>query len=184
MRIAVGPLLALILLIMPACQKSEAQVASDALARGLEAHNQGRLDEATAAYRAVLAHDPNNKYAFYNLGVIDQFAGRATAAESNYRLALSIDPDYAPAAYNLAIIRTAAGSTDEAIDLYKRAVGSQPGWAAAHWNLGLMLRAAGQSQAAEAELARAQQLDPTLRVPTVVPSTPAPTAEPPGASAP
>jgi Tfp pilus assembly protein PilF len=77
--------------------KTDAESVSQTLDRGLQAHVEGRLDDATAAYRQVLARDPGNKFALYNLGLIDQTAGRRDAAERNYRLALQTDPNYAPA---------------------------------------------------------------------------------------
>src|SRR5713101_4249324 len=57
-------------------RKSGAELASDALNRGLQAHSAGRLDEAATEYREVLVHDAQNKFAFYNLGLIDQTSGR------------------------------------------------------------------------------------------------------------
>ncbi len=143
--------------------KSEAEQASDALDRGLKAHAAGQIDEAAADYREVLTHDPQNKFAFYNLGLIDQTAGRADAAEKNYRLALSADPNYEPALFNLAILRTSAGSTQEAIDLYRRATAADANEAGAHLNLGLLLRATGQQTEGDAEVKRAVELNPKLQ---------------------
>ena len=144
------------------CGRSEADLAADALDRAMKAHVAGRIDEAADGYREVLAHDPQNKYAFYNLGLIDQTAGRSDAAERNYRLVLASDPNYGPALFNLAIIRAAAGATPEAIDLYRRAVATQPNYAGAHLNLGLLLRASGQKVEGDAEVKRAIELDPSL----------------------
>ena len=166
MRVVAVILLALGWSLLFGCQKSDADIAAAALDKGLQAHQQGKVDEATAAYREVLAHDPNNKFAFYNLGLLEQTANRATAAENNYRMALSIDPNYGPALFNLAILRTAAGSTPEAIELYRKAIAAQPEAAGAHLNLGLLLRSTGQSQEGDAEVARALALDPKLGAPT------------------
>jgi tetratricopeptide (TPR) repeat protein len=151
---------------------SEAEKASEALNRGLQAHVEGSMDEATAAYREVLEHDPHNKFAFYNLGLIDQTLDRPESAENNYRLALSEDPDYAPALFNLAILRKAAGADQEAVELYRRVVNVQPDNAGAHLNLGLLLRSIGQTADGDAEIQRAVELDPTL----VPPASPEPSA--------
>lgn len=69
-------------------------------------------------YQLVLVLDPENKFAYYNLGLIDQTLGRTDAAASNYSDALTFDLDLGPAVFNLAIIRAEQRSTDEAIDLY------------------------------------------------------------------
>jgi tetratricopeptide (TPR) repeat protein len=146
--------------------------ANDAVTKGLQAHAAGRLDEAAADYRQALALDPRNKFAVFNLGVIDQSQGRADSAENNYRLALQIDPNFTSALFNLAILRTAAGSTQEAIQLYRRVIAAEPNNAASHLNLGFLLLQTGQQADGNAELALAVQLDPNLAPRIVLTPTP------------
>jgi len=166
------------LLAAGACRhkKTEAQLAADALARGLKAHTAGNLAEASKDYHDVLAHDPNNKFAYFDLGVIDQAAGRNAEAEGNYRSALKTDPDFEPALFNLAILRTAI-DINEAISLYRHAAAVSPNEATVHLNLGFALRQAGDVAAGEAELARAVQLDPALQS-RITPPQPAGTTTP------
>jgi tetratricopeptide (TPR) repeat protein len=168
-------LLVLAILLSGACSKgkSDADQAATALAAGLKAHAAGRLQEAEADYRKVLIYDPRNKFAYYNLGLIDETQGDAGSAESNYRIALTIDPDFVPALFNLAILRTSADSAREAIDLYKHVIQVDASYAAAHLNLGFLLVDDGQAKKGKAELAIAVGLDPTLasRIPAdLVPS--------------
>ena len=62
-------LLAVVLTVGFSCsKKSEAELANEALQQGIAAQNAGRLAEAAADYREVLVHDPNNKYAYFDLG--------------------------------------------------------------------------------------------------------------------
>jgi tetratricopeptide (TPR) repeat protein len=154
-------------------KKSDAQLASEALANGIAAQKTGRLADAAAAYREVLTHDPNNKFAYYNLGLIDQTNAALASSESNYRLALAIDPKFVPALYNLAIVETNLGNLDEAIDLYRQAITVQPDYADAHLNLGFALIDAGQRKEGKGELDAAVQLDPSLesRIPKHVTAT-------------
>src|SRR5213593_4103543 len=84
-----GALIVLVLAGACAKGKSDAEQASAALAAGLKAHAAGRLDEAASDYRKVLVYDPRNKFAYYNLGVIEQAQGDDGSAESNYRIALT-----------------------------------------------------------------------------------------------
>jgi tetratricopeptide (TPR) repeat protein len=140
--------------------------ADDALARGLQAHAAGKLDEATTAYFETLAKDPKNKFAFYNLGEIAQRQARPAAAESYYRLALEQDAKMTSALFNLAILRTNAGATQEAVELYRRVIAAEPNNAPAHFNLGLALRLLGQAAEAQTELATAQRLDAKLVAPS------------------
>ena len=138
----------------------------DALSRGLQAHAAGKVDEATTAYFETLAKDPNNKFAFYNLGVIAQGQNRVAAAEAYYRLALEQDAKLTSALFNLAILRNIAGANQEAADLYRRVTAAEPNNAAAHFNLGLVLRLLGQTAEAQTELATAQRLDAKLVAPS------------------
>lgn len=143
-------------------QKTPQEEAAETLDRALQAHVDGKIDEASEGYRQVLVKDPQNKFAYYNLGLIDQRAGRPQAAEGNYRLALNSDPDYVPALYNLAILRANAGATQEAIDLYRHAIQVNPNFAPAHLNLGFLLRQTGQQAAGDAEINRALEIDPSI----------------------
>jgi tetratricopeptide (TPR) repeat protein len=154
----------LLLVALSACggSKSKAQKASDALNAGLKAQVAGNLSAAAGDYQKVLDTDPKNKYAYYNLGLIAQTQGDAATAEKNYRLTLGIDRNFVPALFNLAIIRSNAQATSEAIDLYKRVISLDDSQAGAHFNLGLLLRQTFPGAAAEAEIAKAVQLDPSL----------------------
>jgi tetratricopeptide (TPR) repeat protein len=132
------------------------------LAKALRAHVQGKLDDAVRDYNAVIAADPNNKFAHYNLGLIHQIRKQTSDAEKEYRLALSVDPRYVPALYNLAILRSLDGDTAGAIELDRRAIAGSPRYAAAHFNLGLLLLKAGRNAEGNREIAAAIKLDPTL----------------------
>jgi tetratricopeptide (TPR) repeat protein len=163
---------ALILLLVGgvACghKKSPAQLANDALQAGLQAQKAGNLQEAAADYREVLKQDPNNKFAHYDLALIDQTQGNNLSAEAGYQRALQIDPDFGPALFNLAIVETALGDTDQAVTLYRHVIELDQKNAGAHLNLGLLLRQLGQTKEAARELEIAVQLDPTLasRIPS------------------
>jgi tetratricopeptide (TPR) repeat protein len=132
------------------------------LESALQAHAEGRLDDAVRLYQQVLALDPQNKFAYYNLGLIDQTQGRIDAAAANYTEALAIDPGFEPALFNLAIIRADQGSTDEAIELYRRVLEANADDAGAHLNLGFLLLESGQREEGRLELATAVGLDPSL----------------------
>lgn len=152
--------------------KSDEQKAADKVEAGLDAHVEGKTDEALKLYEEALALDPNNKLAAYNLGLIKQLAGDAAAAERYYRMALTVDPGFAPALYNLAIVVTPTNPT-EAEQLYRRAIAADPTAAAPHRNLGFLLQAQGREEEAQQEFALANQLDPQG-----APSTTAPPAQP------
>jgi tetratricopeptide (TPR) repeat protein len=147
----------------------QAQASAD-LALALKAHQEGRLDDAIELYKSVIALDPGNKYAYYNLGLIHQTRGAYPLAEGEYRGVIAIDPEFVPALFNLAVLQAERGEPEEAIDLYRRVLVIQPDNAAAHLNLGFALLDAGQRAEGKAELQQAVDLDPTLasRIPDKV----------------
>ena len=136
--------------------------ARSTLSAALQAHADGRLDEASRLYRRVLILDPQNKFAYYNLGLIAQTHGLDQDAADDYGQALRIDPTFAPALFNLAIVRTAQGDTRAATDLYRQAIAANPGDARAHLNLGFLLLEAGDRRAGTHEFRAAVELDPSL----------------------
>jgi tetratricopeptide (TPR) repeat protein len=159
--------------------RPNAKKASTELNAGLKAHAAGNLSVAVADYQGALKYDHKNKYALYNLGVIDAANGNYGLAEDKYRVVLALDPNYAPALYNLAILRTARGDSTEAMTLYERVLAADTKAAAAWLNLGLLQRAAGQHVAGDSSIQKAITLNPKLKDPpksTVTPATPSGTA--------
>lgn len=178
-------LLAIVVTAIGACGgKSKEEVANEAVAKGLQAHFEGRLDEASSSYHQALDENPRDKYALFNLGVIEQSSGRGVSAENFYRLALATDPDFPPALFNLAILRNDAGAVQEAIQLYRRAITVEPGNASAHLNLGFALATVGQQGEADASLQRAVQLNPALASRVPPPAQPPTAARPEGENSP
>jgi tetratricopeptide (TPR) repeat protein len=163
-RVVVLATAVLLMLSIAACSGNEDEQtkAADTLAAALQAHQDGRLDDAVELYKEVVALDPDNKFAYYNLALIHQSRGANSLAEGEYRGVLAIDPEFVPALFNLAILKTARDEPDEAVDLYERVIEVRPDYAAAHLNLGFLLLATGHRQEGKAELQRAVDLDPSL----------------------
>lgn len=142
--------------------KNDQEKAGDLLAKGLQAHQEQKLDDAVKIYTRVLELDPNNKFAHYNLGLVDQTQGRPSKAEEHYRAALDLDSAFALALYNLGVLRAQAGATGEADALYRRAIASMPSFAEPHLNLGLLLRDQGRADEANGFLRAAVELNPSF----------------------
>ena len=142
----------------------DAKKASAAVDAGLKAHSEGDIAAATEAYNEALKYDPTNKFAFYNLALIDESNSNYGLAEEKYRAALKTDAAYEPALFNLAILRTNA-DPEEAIELYQKAVASNKKDAAAWLNLGLLLRTEGQERAGDKAVLKALALNPDLKDP-------------------
>jgi Tfp pilus assembly protein PilF len=142
--------------------KNPQKAAATLLQKALQEEIAGNTAQAQTDFAEVVRLDPQNKYGFYNLGLIAQNAGKNADAANQYRLALTIDGSFAPALYNLGILQTAAGDTTGAIDLYRRAIAASPNTANAHFNLGLLLRKTGKTAEGNKEVQTAVKLDPTL----------------------
>jgi hypothetical protein len=100
--------------------KGRPQEGHDRSRRRPQAHAAGDLT-GVADYKTTLKYDPDNKFAFYNLALIDASNGNYGLAEGNYRSAIKPMRRYEPALFNLAILRTSA-DPKEAKALYHRAV--------------------------------------------------------------
>jgi tetratricopeptide (TPR) repeat protein len=156
---------AVVALSLAACggdDQSDAERASDLVRQGLAAHRDDRLDDAGDLYRRAIEANDRNKFAHYNLGLVEQSSEHPAEAERQYREAVAIDPNFAAALFNLAVLRTQAGAPDEAVNLYQRVTTLQDDNAAAHLNLGLLLDQLGRRAEAAQELDRAVEIDPAL----------------------
>lgn len=105
------------------------------LAVGLQAAVEDRHNDAVAALNRVLEEDPENLYALYNIGQVEQARGNNAEAENYYRQALDVEFEYTPALFNLAIILSARNDHQGAAELYQRVTEIEPENANAFLNL-------------------------------------------------
>jgi Flp pilus assembly protein TadD len=133
-------------------------VLQDALAH----HQAGRLEEAEALYRAVLAAEPRNADALHLLGVAAQQQGRPAEAVALIGRALEIVPGFGPAHANLGNALLVLGRMEEAAQSFRRAADLDPGNADVRNNLGVALNALHRSAEAEAACREAIALNPDL----------------------
>jgi Flp pilus assembly protein TadD len=119
------------------------------------------LGGAAKTYRKVLEVDPDNKRAWYNLGVIAQRDGKKTEARTAYDKALKSDPNFSPALYNKAILLEPS-DTDQAIGILQRIVAANPKASTAYLHLGQNLAKKDRDSEAKAAFGRAVRLDPSL----------------------
>jgi len=119
-----------------------------AYARAVNHHQEGRLQEAIALYRQILAHRPDLAEAHVNLGTALQSQGAIQDAIVHFERAIALKPDEAEAHYNLGNALVLAGR--DPLPAYRAAVRLAPYHAQAHYNLGIALEGAGQSKEAMA----------------------------------
>lgn len=126
----------------------------------MQHHRAGRLAEAEAAYRAILAADPGNIDALHLLGVVAHQGGRQEQAAELIARSLSLNAGNAAAHSNLGVVLAAQGKPEEAIAAFHRALALQPDFADAYFGLGNALRDQGRRDEAMACLQQALALKP------------------------
>jgi SAM-dependent methyltransferase/Tfp pilus assembly protein PilF len=116
-------------------------------ASALRHHQAGRLDEAEALYRQILAGNPAHTECLQNLGVIGIARGRSDAAIDLLRRAIAINPGLVAAHVNLGALFSTLGRAEEAIECYLRAIELAPDALEVHNSLCALLLARGQHDA-------------------------------------
>ncbi len=133
---------------------------AEALAIAVQHHQAGRLREAEAIYRQILAAYPDHHDAWHLLGLIACAIGEHQAGVECIRRALALKPDWAEAHFNLGNAWKEQGKLDLAVACYQSAVQQKSNFAEAHNNLGLAWRGRGDLDQAEACYQRALESKP------------------------
>ncbi len=124
------------------------------------AAQEGRQEEAIAAYQEALADNPECAPAWHAIGNIRSGQGRLDQAEACYLKAIELDPLDTSSHNNLANIYISRGMTDRALKLYARILEIDPGYTDAHYNLGKTLAGQGRLEQAIPHLRDAVRLAP------------------------
>jgi tetratricopeptide (TPR) repeat protein len=136
------------------------QVAS-LLQSGLTQADRKKWSAATASFRKVLAINPSNVYADYDLGWIAQSTGNSNEAISYYNKALAANAAYTPAMYNEAILLESS-RPQQAIAVYQKIVSINPRASSAYLRMALVQAEQGDITEAKANDAKAVSIDPAL----------------------
>lgn len=154
---------------MPAASarpENTAREPSQKFEHALAEHQAGRLANAEAAYREVLAENPGHVDALHFLGVIAYQLGKHTQAVEWITQALTQYERNVPAHTNLGKAYQAHGEPDRAIACYRRALELEPDYFDAHLHLAHAHAFRGETREALAwyrsALSRAPE-DPAVR---------------------
>jgi tetratricopeptide (TPR) repeat protein len=130
------------------------------LEEALNHHRAGRLAEAEAIYRQILALDARHPDGLHLLAMVEQQRGRNEIAVEMIRRAIAGKPNEAAYHSNLGTILQAQGKLDEAAACFERALVLKPDWAEVHSNLGNVFQTQGRLEEAAACQERALSIKP------------------------
>ena len=110
---------------------------------GNKHYEEGKLEEAIAAYRRCLEAEPKHADACFNLGVALGDAERYDEASACMEEAVRTDPKRAEAYNSLGYLASRRREPQQAISYWEKAIALQPNYAHAHFSLGAMLLQTG-----------------------------------------
>ena len=131
-------------------------------ARAVDEHLRGRLEDALAAYDAVLRFDSRMAAAHCNRGLVLHSLQNYGEALRSYERALRLKPDYADAWYNKGISFKKLNRLNDAELCYNQAIRLNPDHAEAFANRGNVLTALGRPVEALRSLDRAIAIRPVF----------------------
>ena len=129
---------------------------------GLTRLEQARYAEAVDALQNAYDTSGGDPFIAYHLGSALQRAGFPTDAVTYFEEALPASGGSPQVRNNLGFAWLQSGRFDRALEVFKSLVSDAPEFARAHLNLALTYRALGLNTQAEASLATALELDPSL----------------------
>lgn len=125
---------------------------------------QGRLEEATAQFRAALGLEPDFAIAHYNLAEVLSMKGEREAAVVHLRQAFAMKPELAERSLGHAIALGQRGELQEAAARLSRLLGLRPDMTNAWYNMGVVLARQGRLVEALEHFETAVKLDPDFEL--------------------
>ena len=116
----------------------------DLFRTAIQAHSEGRLEEAEEIYRRILQNDPKQPHALHLLGVIAYQGGQGESAVQLISQAIALQGNIPDFHNNIGEAYRALGRHEEAITHYRRALALEPVNPGAACNMGSALIAQGK----------------------------------------
>jgi tetratricopeptide (TPR) repeat protein len=132
---------------------------NDLFARAHAEQAQGRLKEAEATCRALIALDERHAGAWHLLGIVALRAGDPAAALAHIERAAALAPEKADVRNSRGFALRALGRDKEAEAAFREATALDPNFIEAHYQLGNLLREAKRNADAEASYRRVLALN-------------------------
>ena len=107
---------------------------------GVAFFQRGYLEQAEASFRQVIAGNPENPEAYYNLGTLYLRRNALSEARQNLEQTVKLRPDYPEAWNNLGMIAAQEGKPEDAIKNFQESLRQRPSYVTALLNLGNVYR--------------------------------------------
>jgi len=138
---------------------AEAQL-QEKLNQAVAHHQTGKVMEAEAAYREILAEAPDIPVVLNNLGLVLLAQGKLDEARASIERAIELEPGYVDAHSNLGNALRHAGDLDGAVKCFRHALALNPDYVQALGNLGNTLLDMGQLTESEDAYRRGLEIVP------------------------
>jgi tetratricopeptide (TPR) repeat protein len=133
-----------------------------AFQKAVELQTAGKLDEAEAAYKAILETSPDIPEVYQNLGGVYMQKKDVAAAEAAFQKGLELSPGSADMAAQLAKLYHENGQPEKAMAVMAQAASTNPDDAKAQFNQGIFLLNAQKNEEAIAAFEAAIKADPDM----------------------
>ncbi len=117
--------------------------------------------DAEREFFNAIALNPNNGYAYYNLGLTYTQAGVNNAAINAYSKALELDPGMWQADQNISVVYFQAGQNEKAIKHIMEAIKKAPNEKSLYINAGVLFQKLGRKEESISNFNKALELDPS-----------------------
>jgi tetratricopeptide (TPR) repeat protein len=131
-------------------------------ATAVDLQSAGKLDEAEAAYKAILEKAPDVPEVYQNLGSVYAAKKDVPAAEAAFLKGLELRPDSADMATQLAKLYQENGQPEKAMAIMEKSAGANPADAKAQFNRGIFLLNSYKNEEAIAAFEAAIKADPAM----------------------
>ena len=128
--------------------------------KALDAHKNGKLQEALVYYKKIVEIKPDSAEAHNNLGILLHSMNRFDGAEKSFKKALEIKSDLAEAHNNLGITFQFTSRLNEALESIKKAIELKHGYFEAYNNIGKILYQLDKFDKAEESFKNALKIKP------------------------